>query len=208
MHGSPDAQVIAPGKLVLLGEYAVLLGAPAVVLAVNRGVGCTVELGGTELHIHTPDGDTRFVAPALEGAPPGHYRFFTDNPVEGIEGKPGFGGSAAACVAACVAAGRLPEDALHIHHEVQGSGSGIDVLASIHGGMLRVEAGQLERLDPVLPSVIWSGSSAKTGPRVQRFHAWAAAHPTAAQAFVDQSGRPCRAPADIRAGLQRMGVPA
>jgi len=26
-------------------------------------------------------------------------------------------------------------------------------------------------------------------------------------AFVDKTGRPCRAPADIRAGLKRMGVP-
>ncbi len=29
-------QVSAPGKMVLLGEYAVLFGAPAVVAAVNR----------------------------------------------------------------------------------------------------------------------------------------------------------------------------
>jgi len=27
-------------------------------------------------------------------------------------------------------------------------------------------------------------------------------------AFVDKTGRPCRAPAEIRAGLQKMGVPA
>lgn len=35
----------APGKIVLWGEYAVLAGAPALVMAVNRYAGCTLEPG-------------------------------------------------------------------------------------------------------------------------------------------------------------------
>src|SRR5690606_7957156 len=65
-------------------------------------------------------------------------------------------------------------DALAVHRAVQGSGSGIDVAASCHGGVLRY---QDERVSP-LPApphltVVWSGQSARTGPRVQRYLAWA-----------------------------------
>jgi len=59
------------------------------------------------------------------------------------------------------------------HHQVQGSGSGVDVAASTYGGMLRFTKGQ--RPTPVAPVdvlVIWSGESAKTGPRVKQYLAW------------------------------------
>lgn len=165
---APARTVLAPGKLVLVGEYAVVDGVPAVVLAIDRGVRCRVLPTEGPLRITTPDGDSRFVAPALEGAPAAHYAFDVWNPVE-LPGKPGFGGSAAACVAACVAAGRPAADAVAIHHQVQGSGSGIDVLASIHGGMGCTGHGRWEPLPPVVPAVVYSGRSARTGPRVQRY---------------------------------------
>ncbi len=169
----PRFSVLSPGKIVLLGEYAVVDGAPAVVMAIDRGVRCDVALGGDELALATPDGDTRFVRPPLEGAAPGIYRFKDWNPVvPALADKPGFGGSAAACVAACVAAGRDPGDALYFHKKVQGSGSGIDVQAAIHGGLLRVEGHRVQRLPMVSPSVIYSGASARTGPRVERYLSW------------------------------------
>lgn len=166
-----DATILAPGKLVLVGEYAVLDGVPAVALAIDRGVSCSVVLGGERVEIQTPDGDIRFVAPALKDAAPGQYRFGNWNPVD-LPGKPGFGGSAAACVAACVAGGRPAYDALAIHHAVQGSGSGIDVLASIHGGMGRVEHRTWTPLTPFAPTVVFAGRSAKTGPRVEAYRRW------------------------------------
>ena len=178
-----ERTVLAPGKLVLLGEYAVLDGAPALVLAIDRGVRCDITLGGPGVQLETPDGDTRFVAPALSDAPVGRYRFDAWNPVD-LPGKPGFGGSAAACVAACVAAGRPATDALKIHHAVQGSGSGVDVLASIHGGMGRAEGGTWTSLTPVVPVVTFAGQSARTGPRVQQYCAWSA--PMRSR-FVDES---------------------
>ena len=176
-------EVWAPGKLVLMGEYAVLDGGPALVLAIDRGVRCTVQPGGEGVAIETPDGDDRFVRPALATAPPGTYRFQDWNPVE-LPGKPGFGGSAAACVAACIAAGRPASDALAIHRSVQGDGSGIDVAASIHGGALRFQGGQVEPVILPTPVVIYSGQPARTGPRVARYRAWS---PAARAAFVAES---------------------
>lgn len=168
--------VIAPGKLVLLGEYAVLDGAPAIVAAVDRGVRCDVEAGEGLL---TP-GDDRFVRAALEGAPRAFYRFSDANPVAGITGKPGFGGSAAATVAAVLAAGLPAASAFAIHERVQGGGSGIDVFASIHGGVRRFPDGLPLACPPM--SVVWSGQSAATGPRVQRYLAWAGR-----ESFVSES---------------------
>lgn len=172
----PLRTVIAPGKLVLLGEYAVLDGAPAIVAAVDRGVRCDVEAGDGIL---TP-GDDRFVRAALEGTPRAFYRFSDVNPVHGLAGKPGFGGSAAATVAAVLAAGLPTANAFGIHERVQGGGSGIDVFAAIHGGVRRFPDGALVACPPM--AVVWSGQTAATGPRVQRYRAWAGR-----EAFVSAS---------------------
>ena len=48
--------IVAPGKLMIAGEYAVLDGAPAIALAVDRGVQCTIQVDDC-LRIDTPDGD-------------------------------------------------------------------------------------------------------------------------------------------------------
>ena len=158
--------VRAPGKLMIAGEYAVLDGAPAIVLAVDRGVQCTIHDSET-LEIETPNGDDRFVRPALVGRL-GHFLFSAWNPTH-LPEKPGFGGSAAACVAACCAAGRPATDALAIHRAVQGGGSGADVLASIAGGMSLIANEKATALPPVQPVVIWSGKAAKTQPRVDHY---------------------------------------
>jgi len=158
--------IAAPGKLMIAGEYAVLDGAPAIVLAVDRGVRCDIAVHDTLL-IETPDGDDRFVRGPLEGHI-GHYRFSAWNPTD-LPEKPGFGGSAAACVAACLAAGLAAQDAVQIHHTVQGGGSGADVLASAMGGMIRFQQGAATPLPPIHPVVIWSGTSAKTQPRVEHY---------------------------------------
>lgn len=168
--------VTAPGKLVVAGEYAVVDGGAAVVAAIDRGVRCTVEPGD---ELVTP-GDDRFVRAALAAvqAPARRYVFEDAHPVD-LADKPGFGGSAAATVAACaaglVARGAslddLLETALAVHHEVQGSGSGIDVRASVRGGATRWPEGTTVELPPL--SAVYSGRSARTGPRVRRYLAWA-----------------------------------
>jgi phosphomevalonate kinase len=83
-----------------------------------------------------------------------------------------------------VAAGRPATDALTIHHRVQGSGSGIDILASIHGGMGRVDRGSWSALSPVVPVVTFTGRSARTGPRVEQYRQWAGAE---RDAFIHRS---------------------
>ena len=50
--------VFAPGKLVISGEYAVIDGGPSIVMAIDRGVKCTITQGKGLI---TPDGDTRFI---------------------------------------------------------------------------------------------------------------------------------------------------
>lgn len=170
--------VRAPGKLVLVGEYAVLDGGGAVVAAVDRGVQCAV-YPHPALVVETP-GDDRFVAAALEGAPPGRYVFTDWNPVVGLGGKAGFGGSAAATVAAVLAAGLPPERAAEVHHAVQGSGSGVDVFASLRGGVRRFPTGEPVPCPPL--RAVWSGQSASTGERVRRYQAW-----SGREAFVARS---------------------
>ncbi|MCA9567839.1 MAG: hypothetical protein KC656_08350, partial [Myxococcales bacterium] len=179
-------QAFAPGKLVVLGEYAVLDGAPCLALAVRNGVVCNVSHAATRT-IRTPDGDDRFVRAALDAlpAPAATYAFRDAMPLD-LPDKPGLGGSAAAVVAALVAGGCPPDRllplALEVHRAVQGSGSGIDVATSATGGAIRFEEGRVTPSSIPAPVVVYSGSSARTGPRVQAYRAWAARQP-----FVDAS---------------------
>ncbi len=170
----------APGKVVLLGEYAVLAGAPAVVLAVNRHAVCKL----------APNTEFRFTAKGfrapieaferLPSQPPQNQPaamlawhilnvlgWRRTNPValrldtgafyhQG--GKLGLGSSAALCVAiqgACAQfIGEPPsfDQALQAHRQFQdGQGSGIDVAAGFYGGVLRYQDGRATPLAASLP---------------------------------------------------------
>ena len=179
----------------LVGEYAVLDGARAVVAAVDRGVQCEVQ-PAEQLVITTPDGDDRYVRAALHDAPPAHYAFDHYRPLD-LPSKPGLGGSAAAVVAARVAASAvkgtriapstLAAEGTAIHRAVQGGGSGIDVVASAYGGVLEVHGDAVRTLPTIQPVIVWSGSSAHTGPRVRQFLAW-----QGRTAFVERSNANAR----------------
>lgn len=172
MEAADRFRVRAPGKMMVLGEYAVLDGGPALVAAVDRGVDCTVQPGAA---VEAP-GDTRFVDAALAAvqAPSRHYRFTDWNPPV-LAGKAGFGGSAAAVCAAVVAGlhaqGRPWSDAVEtavaVHRAVQGSGSGVDVRASFAGGLRRFDGVHSRALPAPRLLAVWSGASASTGSRVQ-----------------------------------------
>ena len=175
--------VRAPGKLFLVGEYAVLDGGAAVVAAVNRGVSCQVQLAES-FQIDAPDDDDRYVLPAIlsvPSAPAGRYVFAPWNPVT-TRSKPGLGSSASATVAAMYAAWslageapsreRLTRDAMRVHREVQGGGSGIDVAACVQGGLCLYDGPSYTPLPSVEPVVIYSGTSAATAPRVQQYLQW------------------------------------
>ena len=207
----------APGKVVLLGEYAVLDGAPALVAAVDRGVGCRVVPGPWSI-VTPPGTDDRFVRPALEAvdAPAARYHFYAQPPPT-TRSKPGLGSSAAATVVAALAgsvlggaalgADPLHRLALQVHHRVQGSGSGIDVAAAAHGGVLRFERGKVTAARPQAFAVAFSGTSASTGPRVQHYLRW-----TPRTSFVEASRALVDDPAPLhlrlRHGAELLGAMA
>lgn len=161
--------VVAPGKLVLTGAYAVLEGEPAIVVAVDRYAVAAID---------APD---RVDSSALCDAE-GH--------------KLGLGSSAAYRVAAegarAAARGEDLRDAAvrdrifravrDDHARSQNGGSGADVAASVYGGTLcyRVAGGAPSIAPVALPAdvvlaVFWSGTSARTSDLRARVDAMPAA---------------------------------
>jgi phosphomevalonate kinase len=169
-------KVIAPGKLVLTGAYAVLGGAPAIVAAIDRYAVADVSLAG------------------LGGDP------LQEVDVRALqEGgrKLGLGSSAAALVAllgaramargedprSAAVRARILREAREAHSRQQGGGSGVDIAASVHGGVLRYEIAsdgepKLRALDlpPRLQMAAYdSGHSVRTSHMRARFDA---SHPS------------------------------
>ena len=159
----------APGKLFLTGEWAVLRGAPALVVAVDRvvRVEMDVTLGRGPLAVDSiaegrtwhgdvaaetlPGGDAGAVLAALRGFAPVRGRITVDSrPLLIGERKLGLGRSAATIAAAIVARRAvdcLPDtldavlaDALAANAIFQnGVGSGADVAAAVYGGVVAAE---------------------------------------------------------------------
>lgn len=156
----------APGKLVLLGDYAVLEGARAMVAAVDRRA-----LGRLD-----PSGPSSEVVDAvLARAGRGRrVRIDTSGFLEPSGDKLGVGSSAAvAVVTAALATEHADaacfEHALEGHRDAAGGvGSGIDVAASFHGGVIVTGAqpAPVERLAPVCGglhlAVLYANQSAST----------------------------------------------
>ena len=214
----------APGKLVLLGEYAVLEGAPAIVMAVDRYARVQVEPSREGFTVLAPDvgvkeasgrlgmglgfewttGATEaervelgLIAACVEAValalgkrrivlPPALLRIDSHElRVANGVAKLGVGSSAAvaaATVTALVAHAGVDVSAgperealfattLAAHQAAQGKfGSGVDVAASIYGGLLRFVRGaancpvvtELECPDWLEPIAVWSGRAAST----------------------------------------------
>lgn len=118
----------APGKLVLIGEYGVLRGGPALVAAVDRRAEVSLEPGAAGIRVTAPqlglegtpveaDPRLRLAAACLDGF---SGEVCIDTGALHQDGhKLGLGSSAAVCVALCAARG--DEDcrrALRIHRQV------------------------------------------------------------------------------------------
>ncbi len=159
----------APGKLVLSGAYAVLTGAPALVVAVDRYVTADSSRPAT------------FRTPEVNAAIGEHAAPWFDAEALRENGqKLGLGSSAAILLASLGAleldgesglgdealCQRVYLRALRAHREAQGGGSGVDVAASAHGGVLaaRRRDGKLELTRVALPAglhfQIWACSAA------------------------------------------------
>jgi len=166
-------KVVAPGKLLLAGAYAVLEGSPALVVAVDR---YAVADGTQRASRPTPE---VLAALSAEEAPEVDASALRDGGF-----KLGLGSSAAMLVASLgVAYARAGKDlralvvrhalfaeARRAHAQVQSGGSGVDVAASVYGGALEytLEADGSARAEPLtLPTgmvidVFWCGNPSVT----------------------------------------------
>jgi len=196
----------APGKLFLTGEYVVLGSAPALVLAVDRRARVEVTVSSGALIVESvadgttdeisdaragelPGGDARAVVAAVRSLGLGQLggRVHVDTCAFLAGGlKLGLGRSAAALVAAAAAylsargqftPARALDAAIAGHALLQnGLGSGADVAAAVHGGLVEVRrrGRELAVVPRELPAglrvvVGWSGEAAATTPLLSRF---------------------------------------
>ena len=175
----------APGKVVLSGEYAVLGGAPAVSMAVNRRATATVHTIDGDDHVldvagtAVPGDFALFDAVVGQVCPRGdarfHARLDTTAFAEGGR-KLGIGSSAAIAVALAAALdpdGRATlENAFAAHARLQGGvGSGIDVATSATGGLIGFRRGApvsvIDWPARLSYALLWSGVPASTSARVR-----------------------------------------
>ncbi len=136
----------APGKLFLLGEYAVLHGGLALVAAVDRYVEAELRADREGYQIIGASLDSRLPIQVLDVADRAELLHGLTVDVSAVfegDSKLGFGSSAASCVAILRAVRPDLEDgavfaiADHAHRMHQnGRGSGADVAAATFGGLL------------------------------------------------------------------------
>ena len=211
----------APGKLVVLGEYVVLAGGPALVMAVDRH--CIAELRpsdteacqlasfaerATERSFGTGEASDVAIVDSVtrhwsaKGVAPWCGRL--DSSQLFVAGrKLGLGSSAAALVAWAGAwtayTRRQGKPALAelfgLHREIQASaGSGLDVAASLRGGVLAYRLGSADQPEAVsvrLPNSVRfvgvsTGRAASTPDLLGYFEAWRTAEPSAAAMRLDR----------------------
>jgi phosphomevalonate kinase len=178
----------APGKLVLTGAYAVLDGAPAIVVAVDRHAVADAARTSASPPPEVRAAFGRDPAPAIDVSA-----------LQDAAGRKLGLGSSAAAVVACLAARalarsediaaldvrrRLFEGGRDAHASVQRGGSGVDVAASVFGGALRYT---LTATRPSIRPAAWpaglvlatfcSGESARTSDLRARVDAARARRP-------------------------------
>jgi phosphomevalonate kinase len=189
----------APGKIVLSGEYAVLFGAPAVCMAVKRRAIATVaDSVDGECHVTTPGftGEDSFgVVDAVYGdSRPARTIDLDSRAFSKDDRKLGIGSSAALTVALAAARRRSVDvftAARDAHAVLQGgAGSGIDVAAAVHGGLIeyRMSSRTVRRLswpDGLRMRVLWTGVPASTGLKLEQ--------------LATQSARPSRSALEVAA---------
>ncbi|MBE1159335.1 mevalonate kinase family protein [Dyella acidiphila] len=241
----------APGKLVLLGEYAVLEGAPALVLAVNRRAHVRIETRDDGVcDVHAPDLGVSAARMTIDGAGL-HWRCdaavagklsLVEHVWQGMQreglapsagtgfslhldtsgffnadseprAKLGLGSSAALTVALASALAAYAGHAevlgdrqqwlrrlLHMHGGWQGGrGSGVDVGASVAGGLIRYQLTGPAR-EPGFSALawpmagvhclfVWSGQSVSTNDFLQRLAQWRTQRAAEYTAHMDELGR-------------------
>ena len=193
----------APGKLVLSGAYSVFEGAPALVAAVDRYVSADSARPAERV---TDEVAAAIAAGSLRDAP-----WFDASPLREGDRKLGLGSSAAilvASLAAALGASAVDERALRdavlspaltAPRVAQGGGSGIDVAASVYGGVVRCElvGPELAIAACRLPSdlvvvVLASPVAASTRELLARVRSLAARDPAAYRTAIDRAASGAR----------------
>ncbi len=154
-------KIIAPGKVILFGEYAVLEGRHALVAGVRRYAEAVWQ-SANQLTVSAPGigvfspaqglRDLPYIMKAAEAFPglTGEFQLDT-RAFRGEHGKLGLGSSAASIVTFIASALQRQGRPLHhptifdlaqrAHQAVQGLGSGADVASSTYGGVIRYRWG-------------------------------------------------------------------
>jgi len=143
-----SVHISAPGKLLLLGDHAVVYGHPCIVTAINKRIEVSIEKAQA-MHISTPgNGSHEFIHEAIQTASslwdlPKNFFLAVYSP---FSGKYGFGSSSAVTVATLKALAEfanvsvtnreLFEHALRVVLKIQGVGSGFDVAAACFGNTI------------------------------------------------------------------------
>ncbi|MEI8254271.1 MAG: hypothetical protein WCJ30_01215 [Deltaproteobacteria bacterium] len=196
---------IAPGKVMLAGEYAVLEGGDAIVMAVDRYVEARKGAGAPL----PPESAATLALAQREGPLGGDHPMHLDTRAleEGGQ-KLGLGSSAAGCAAALVLAAYIEGVAIQArrktlatlarrgHREAQGGGSGVDVLASVYGGVVKVSFPRGPGGEPVVepiewPStlawrVLWTGVPARTSDLIRDVRSFQDREPDAMKTILDE----------------------
>lgn len=186
----------APGSLMLLGEYAVLSGKPALVCAVDKRISVTLTpredhvieifsetLGAYQTNIAalSLEKPFNFVLGALLQHKSNLKHGYDIHVISDFSHTIGLGSSAAVTVATLAALATslelnsTPHDLIQqgceVIRAVQGMGSGADIAASVHGGMVHYQAAPLnaEKLSATYPLTLWySGSKTPTAEAIKK----------------------------------------
>jgi phosphomevalonate kinase len=200
--------VIAPGKIFLVGEYAVLEEGPAVLAAVTRHAVAQYLPGMDPMSNVVREAVQHARAEIGEAAsalPPGSVLVDTDDFQQGNQ-KIGLGSSSATAVATVGAVfesagisvapnrSRIYAIALAAHRAAQGgAGSGADVAAAVHGGFIKVERRPLgpPLVEPLTPPaglnlvVFWTGQAVSTTNMIEGVQKFARRDPVAYRQMID-----------------------
>jgi phosphomevalonate kinase len=213
---SRSGAISAPGKMMVVGEYAVLRGAQAVVAAVDRRA--FVRWTGPEGSGSLPPevSAARAQAEAALGALPEGLAF-DPSALRSADKKLGLGSSAAGAAAAAGAVYHAHgHDLQHEptrqavlrcafagHAAVAPRGSGADVAAAVLGGYVSFrkligrnapfEAGRLAWPESLVTRVVWTGQEARTSDFLDRVESLArqdpATHDLAMERLAELAGR-------------------
>jgi mevalonate kinase len=171
--------VRAPGKLMIMGEHAVVYGFPCIVTAIDRYLSVSIEdlEKKTDVFLSPDNPDQRFLTQTVAAfkkkyAVQKAIKVTTQSDL----GAYGFGSSAATVVATLKALSlflkiELPDTelfhlGLQIVQSVQGVGSGFDIAASLYGGTIYFNGKTKEVIplltDPLPMLVAYSGIKVDT----------------------------------------------